>query len=92
MRRREFIAGLGGVGCDPVFGARAANTSRSVGWFSLRSADTATEKDILTAFRQGLGQTGYVEGRNLAIGFRFGDGQYDRLPALAADLVRRAWT
>ena len=56
---------------------------------SLRSADTSTEKSILAAFRQGLSQTGYVEGRNLTIEFRFADGHYDRLPALAADLVRR---
>ena len=89
MRRREFIAALGGAAAVP-FAARAQQTtSRTIGWFSLRSADTDTEKSILAAFRQGLSQTGYVEGRNLAIEFRFGDGQYDRLPALAADLVRR---
>src|SRR3954471_23705939 len=89
MRRREFIAALGGAAAVP-FAARAQQTTtRTIGWFSLRSADTDTEKSILAAFRQGLSQTGYVEGRNLTIEFGFGDGQYDRLPALAADLVRR---
>jgi putative ABC transport system substrate-binding protein len=62
---------------------------RTIGWLSLRSASTDTETSILAAFREGLKQTGYAEGLNLAIEFRFGDGQYDRLPALAADLVNR---
>jgi ABC-type uncharacterized transport system substrate-binding protein len=83
------IAMLGGAAAMP-FAARAQQTTRrSIGWFSLRSADTDSEKSILAAFRQGLSQTGYVEGRNLTIEFGFADGQYDRLPALAADLVRR---
>ena len=85
MLRREFLAGFAAV--IPL-SARAQQT-RTVGWFSLRSADTATERGILVSFREGLGQTGYVEGRNLVIEFRFADGQYERLPALAADLVRR---
>ena len=89
MRRRKFIAALGGAAAVP-FAARAQQTSsRSIGWFSLRSADTDTEKSILAAFRQGLSQTGYVEGRNLTIKFGFGDGKYDRLPDLAADLVHQ---
>jgi putative ABC transport system substrate-binding protein len=89
MRRREFLAGLTGALAMP-FSARAQQTTtRTIGWFSLRSADTDTEKRILAAFRQGLDQTGYVEGRNLAIEYGFADGQYDRLSPLAADLVRR---
>jgi putative ABC transport system substrate-binding protein len=81
---------LGGVAATWPLTARAQQTtSRTIGWFSLRSADTDTEKIILAAFREGLGQTGYVEGRNLTIEFGFADGQYDRLPLLAADLVRR---
>ena len=88
--RRQFITLLGGAAAAWPLGARAQrNTIRTIGWLSLRSADTDTEKNQLAAFRQGLNQTGYLEGRNLAIEFRFGDGRYDRLPALAADLVRR---
>jgi ABC-type uncharacterized transport system substrate-binding protein len=92
MGRREFVALIGGAaGClSAPHAVRAQQTTtRTIGWLSLRSADTSTEKIILAAFRQGLNQTGYVEGRNLTIELRFGEGQYDRLPALAADLVRR---
>src|SRR5215831_11745292 len=92
MRRRDFIAAMGAAaGClSAPHAVRAQQTTtRTIGWLSLRSADTSTEKSILAAFRQGLNQTGYVEGRNLTIEFRFADGHYDRLPALAADLVRR---
>ena len=92
MGRREFVALLGGAsGClSAPHAVRAQQTTtRTIGWLSLRSADTSTEKIILAAFRQGLNQTGYVEGRNLTIELRFGEGQYDRLPALAADLMRR---
>ncbi|MGB8158120.1 MAG: ABC transporter substrate-binding protein, partial [Pseudolabrys sp.] len=89
MRRREFFAGLTGALAMPLSAQAQQTMARTIGWFSLRSADTDTEKSILAAFREGLGQTGYVEGRNLTIGYGFGDGQYDRLPLLAADLVRR---
>src|SRR3954453_23073769 len=86
MKRREFLIG-GAAAAWPVAGWGQQARSRTIGWFSLRSADTDTEKSVLAAFRQGLSQTGYLEGRNLTIKFGFGDGQYDRLPALAADLV-----
>jgi putative tryptophan/tyrosine transport system substrate-binding protein len=89
MRRRDFLRCLGGSAPTWPLVASAQQTNRTIGWLSLRSADTASEKIILAAFRQGLNQTGYVEGRNLTIEFGFADGQYDRLPALAADLVRR---
>src|SRR5262245_19229024 len=90
LKRREFITLLGGAAAMwPVAARTQQNTIRTIGWFSLRSADTDSEKSILTAFRQGLSQTGHVEGRNLTIEFGFADGQYDRLPGLAADLVRR---
>jgi putative ABC transport system substrate-binding protein len=89
MRRREFFAGLTGALAMPLSAQAQQTTTRTIGWFSLRSADTDSEKSILAAFREGLGQTGYVEGRNLTIEYGFGDGQYDRLPLLAADLVRR---
>jgi putative ABC transport system substrate-binding protein len=92
MRRRDVITALGAAaGCwSAPLAARAQQaTQRTIGWLSLRSADTNVEQNALAAFRQGLNQTGYVEGRNVTIEFRFADGQYDRLPALAADLVRR---
>jgi putative ABC transport system substrate-binding protein len=89
MRRREFIAVLGGAAAWPLAARAQQTTSHTIGWFSLRSADTDSEKSNLAAFRQGLSQTGYVEGRNLTIELVFADGQYDRLPVLAADLVRR---
>ena len=89
MRRREFLAGLTGAFTMPLSARAQQTATRTIGWFSLRSADTDTEKRILAAFRQGLEQTGYVEGRNLTIEYGYADGQYDRLPVLAADLVRR---
>jgi putative ABC transport system substrate-binding protein len=88
MRRREFVAGgLAAVWPLGAWGQHAA--TRTVGWLSLRSPDTDTDIANLAAFRQGLNQTGYAEGKNLAIELRFADGLYDRLPALAADLVQR---
>jgi putative tryptophan/tyrosine transport system substrate-binding protein len=90
MRRREFIAALGGAAVAMPLAARAQEgATRTIGWLSLRSANTNTDTSILAALRQGLNQTGYVEGKNLKIESRFGEGQYDRLPALAAELVRR---
>jgi len=92
MRRRDVITALGAAaGCwsAPLAARAQQTTQRTIGWLSLRSADTNVEQNALAAFRQGLNQTGYVEGRNVTIEFRFADGQYDRLPALAADLVRR---
>ena len=90
MRRREFLGLAGGVALAWPAAVRAQQSAtRTIGWLSLRSASTSTEKTILAAFRQGLNQTGFVEGRNLTIEYRFGDGHIDRLPALAADLVRR---
>jgi putative tryptophan/tyrosine transport system substrate-binding protein len=89
MRRREFLAGVTGALAMPLSARAQQTTTRTIGWFSLRSADSDSEKIILAAFRQGLGQTGYVVGRNLTIEYGFADGEYDRLPLLAADLVRR---
>ena len=86
MNRREIIAGLGSAAAWPVV-ARAQQPAMPVigylGSSSLRSMGG------LVAFRQGLREAGYVEGRDVAIEFRFAEGQYDRLPSLAADLVRR---
>ena len=89
MRRREFIALVGGAAAMPLAARAQQPAMQTIGWLSLRSADTDTELANLSAFRQGLNQTGYVEGRNLAIEFRHGGGRYEVLPGLAADLVRR---
>jgi putative ABC transport system substrate-binding protein len=88
LRRREVIAGLGGAAAWPV-AARAQQTAlRLVGYLSLNSADADAVR--LSALKQGLSETGYVEGRNIAIEYRFAEVKYDRLPTLASDLVRRS--
>lgn len=87
MRRREFIAGLGGAAAFPVLARAQQSTSSTIGFLSSRTR--AQAEYIIFAFREGLKETGYVEGQNVGIEFRFAEGQNDRLPALAADLVRR---
>ena len=87
MRRREFLGVIGGAAAWP-FGASAQQPTMPIVGFlnSLRQSD---RPNLPVAFRHGLGETGYVEGRNLAIQYRFADNQHDRLPALAADLIGR---
>ena len=86
MRRREFIAGLGAAAWPVV--ARAQQPAIPViGYLSTQSADDS--KLFTVPFLQGLKETGYVEGQNVAIDHRWAENQIDRLPALVADLVRR---
>jgi len=87
MRRRKFIALVGSAATWPIV-ARAQQAAMPV-IGCLNSAAAAPIAHLLAAFRRGLGETGYVEGQNVAIEYRLAEGHYDRLPALAADLVNR---
>jgi putative ABC transport system substrate-binding protein len=89
MRRRDFIRLLGGAAVLRPLATRAQQpTMPVVGFLSTGIAGMAAAAVSLNAFRRGLGETGYVEGRNLAIEYRWADEIYDRLPELFADLVR----
>jgi putative tryptophan/tyrosine transport system substrate-binding protein len=87
MRRREFITLVGGVAALPVTAWAQQSGVPVIGFLGSRAS--GDDPQLLTAFRRGLQETGYVEGQNVAIEYRFAEGQYDRLPVLAADLVRR---
>ncbi len=87
MRRREFISLLGGAAAWP-FAARAQQSAMPViGLLDPRSPDSTPDR--IRGFRQGLRDIGFVEGENVAIDYRFAQGQFERLPELAAELVRR---
>ena len=86
MRRREFIALLGGTAVWPLAARAQQPTLPVIGFLSSASPELWTDR--LRGFRQGLSESGYVEGRNVTIEFRWAEGQNDRLPTLAAELVR----
>jgi putative tryptophan/tyrosine transport system substrate-binding protein len=86
VRRREFVTLLGGAAAWPL-AARAQQPMPVVGYLSARTLES--DVSYLAAFRQALNEAGYVEGKNIAVEFRWGAGEYDRLPLLAEELVRR---
>src|SRR5262249_21461537 len=88
LQRRAFITLLGGATAWPVAVARAQQPGTPVVGF-LHYGSPETYAHIVSAFRRGLRDSGFVEGQNVAIDYRWANGQYDRLPALAADLVQR---
>jgi putative ABC transport system substrate-binding protein len=90
MRRRDFIRVIAGSSVAWPLAARAQQAAMPViGFLHGGSADPNSNGPLVQPFREGLAQLGYLEGRNLAIEFRWAEGHYDRLPELAADLVRR---
>jgi len=89
MRRREFISLLGGATAWPV-AAPAQQAMPVIGF--LHNASSESRRDLLASFLKGLAEIGYIEGRNVAIEYRWAEDQYDRLPSMAAELVRRQAT
>jgi putative ABC transport system substrate-binding protein len=88
IKRREFIAGLGSAAAWPVVARAQQSAIPVIGFLSPQSAEV-DYKDVTVPVLQGLKETGYVEGQNAAVEYRRAENQFDRLPALAADLVRR---
>jgi putative tryptophan/tyrosine transport system substrate-binding protein len=87
MHRRRLIALLGGAIALPCVAAAQQRPMPAIGYLS--GGSPGPNAGSLAAFRQGLSEGGYIEGRNAVIEYRWAEGSYDRLPAMAADLVRR---
>src|SRR4029077_4119869 len=85
MRRREFIKFVGGAAAGPLTARAEQPATPVIGFLSSRSPGESAS--IVAAFRQGLRETGFIEGQNLGIAFRWAEGRYDKLAALASELV-----
>ena len=90
MGRREFVTLLGGAVAWPLAAGAQQATMPVIGYFGIASPDLFASR--LRAFRQGLKETGFVEGQNVEIEYRWAEGHYDKIPALIEDLVRRQVT
>jgi putative tryptophan/tyrosine transport system substrate-binding protein len=84
LKRRTFLGGFGAMLSCPLVTKARADGNRTIGMLGMTSFDSAPRR--FSAFREGLKETGYVEGRNITIEYRLADGQRDRLPSLAAEL------
>jgi putative tryptophan/tyrosine transport system substrate-binding protein len=89
IRRREFIALFGGAAAWPLAVRAQQATPPTIGFLGPASPDGYASAVFVEGFRQGLSAAGFVEGRNVAVEYRWADNQLDRLPALAAELVAR---
>src|SRR5215470_18715094 len=87
MRRRDFIAGLGGVAGWPLLVRAQERTKPTIGWLDLQPG--GRQPEFVEGFRRGLAETGFSEGRDVTVEYYTVDGHFERLPALAADLIRR---
>jgi putative tryptophan/tyrosine transport system substrate-binding protein len=87
MKRREFIAGLGGAAGWPLLVRAQERTTPTIGWLEVQSGGPRPE--FVEGFRRGLAEIGFSEGRDVTVEYHLADGHFERLPALAADLVRR---
>jgi len=88
VKRRTFIAGVGSAATWPMVAQAQQAPMPVIGFLGTQSADD-DKRNITDAFLQGLKETGYVEGQNIAVEYRWSENQFDRLPELVADLVRR---